>query len=121
MIIMRIKWLEKNGKIKTNIQRIKLALDYLYNDRFCCQTEMKMRMLGIAAVRLFERSEYGTVPFRIDTTLKRIWWSMCIGNGVKNVPTFVRSLTPLQRIEATNFPSLPTRASNSIMLMTPMG
>lgn len=66
MIIMRIKWLEKNGKIMTNIQRIKLALDmaYLYNDRFCCQTEMKIRMLRIAAVRLFERSEYGTVPVR---------------------------------------------------------
>lgn len=64
---------------------------------------------------IFARSQHGKVSVTAD---RSTFGGLGIWIGVKMCHHFVRSLTPLQRFEATNFPSLPTRV-NSIVLMTP--
>ena len=75
---------------------------------------MKIRIFKIVAIRRVERSQNGTVPV---TSHRRTFGGLKICIGVKNVPTFVRSLTPLQRFEARNCPLLPTHDSSIVSMI----
>lgn len=98
------------AKLKTKVAPVRYGvLQWLI-----FQTEMKVRMFKIVQIRRVERSQNGTVPI---TSHRSTFGGLEICIGVKNVPTFVRSLTPLQRFEARNFLSLPTH-DNSIVSMT---
>lgn len=110
MIITRIglQMIENVCKTQTKVAPVRYGVLQWLN----FHTEMKVRMFKIVQIRRVEQLQNGIVPHR------RKFGGLEICIGVKNVPTFVRSLTPLQRFEVRNFLSLPTH-DDSIVSMTP--